>query len=90
MTTFTFTNKETYLAYRSEWKANYKNLSQEIRTLKADIRETQQAKGYAGSMQYRLLKLRDEATAMIEERKASKVEAQRQYLAAHSEELVTA
>ena len=90
MTTFTFTNKETYMAYRSNWKATYKNLSQEIRTLKADISETQRAKGYAGSMQYRLLKLRNEATAMIEERKASKVEAQRQYLAIHNEELVTA
>ena len=84
-----FTNKETYLAYRSEWKANYKNLSQEIRALKVEINETQRAKGYAGSMQYQLLKLRKQATAMIEERKESKVEAQRQYLAT-KEELVMA
>ena len=26
-----FNTKETYLAYRSEWKAKYKNLSNEIR-----------------------------------------------------------
>lgn len=30
----TFNNKETYLAYRSEWKAKYKELSQNIRDLK--------------------------------------------------------
>jgi hypothetical protein len=30
----TFTNKEEYLAYRSNWKAEYKQLSQDIRDLK--------------------------------------------------------
>jgi hypothetical protein len=30
----TFNSKETYLAYRSEWKAKYKQLSQDIRDLK--------------------------------------------------------
>ena len=29
-----FNSKETYLAYRSAWKAEYKNLSLEIRTLR--------------------------------------------------------
>lgn len=90
MTTFTFTNKETYLAYRSEWKANYKNLSQEIRSLKTEIKETQRAKGYAGSMQYALLKKRAEAKAMLGDLELSKEIAQRQYLAAHSQELVMA
>lgn len=90
MTTFTFNSKETYLAYRSNWKANYKALSQQIRELNNDIKVTQREKGYAGAMQYQKLKLRAQATAMIEERKASRVEAQRQYLAAHAEELVLA
>ena len=85
-----FNSKETYLAYRSEWKANYKTLSQEIHELRNEIKETQRAKGYAGSMQYTLIKLRAKATAMIEERKASKVEAQRQYLVAKESELVAA
>jgi hypothetical protein len=31
---FTFNSRETYLAYRSAWKADYKNLSAEIRTLR--------------------------------------------------------
>jgi hypothetical protein len=86
----TFNSKETYLAYRSNWKATYKTLGQDIRIIKNDIKETQRAKGYAGSMQYEFLKMRKKATAMIEELKLAKVEAQRQYLAAHSEELVLA
>ena len=90
MTTYTFNSKETYLAYRSNWRANYKALSQQIRETKADIKETQRAKGYAGGMQYSLLKMRARATEMIEELKGAKQEAQRQYLAAHAEELVLA
>lgn len=31
---FTFTNKKEYMAYRSNWKAEYKELSQQIRDLK--------------------------------------------------------
>lgn len=30
----TFTNKQEYLAYRSEWKARYKEVSQSIRDMK--------------------------------------------------------
>ena len=92
MTTFAFNSKETYLAYRSNWKAQYNELSQQIRELKSDIRQTQQAKEYAGSMQYELIKLRARATFMLEQRELSKQEAQRQYLAAKAEkgELVIA
>ena len=62
-----FTNKEEYLAYRSAWKADYEKLSNEIREWKHTYR-------YNG--------LRDKATAALEERKWSKVEANRQYLEA--------
>jgi hypothetical protein len=34
MKSIPFNSKETYLAYRSAWKAEYKNLSAEIRTLR--------------------------------------------------------
>ncbi len=34
MKNIAFNSKETYLAYRSAWKAEYKNLSNEIRTLR--------------------------------------------------------
>jgi 23S rRNA A2030 N6-methylase RlmJ len=81
MKTFEFNSKATYLAYRSNWTAQYNNLSNQIRELSNDIKETQRANGYAGSMQYQKLKLRAQATAMIEELKEAKMEAQRQYLA---------
>ena len=32
--TFSFTTRETYIAYRADWRAKYKALSQEIRDLK--------------------------------------------------------
>jgi hypothetical protein len=38
MTNITFNSKETYLAYRSAWKAEYKTLSMEIRTLRLAVR----------------------------------------------------
>ena len=43
MKTFTFTNKETYLAYRSEWKANYKKLTETIREYKWIAKECSRA-----------------------------------------------
>lgn len=79
-TEFTFTNKEEYLAYRFAWKAEYKELSNTIRQLKADIRKTQKERSYAGTMQYTLIKERKAARTMLEELKLSKEEAQRQYL----------
>lgn len=81
----TFNSKETYLACRSNWTAQYNALSQQIRELNNDIKVTQREKGYAGSMQYQKLKLRAQATAMIEELKEAKAEAQRQYLASKTE-----
>jgi len=38
MTNITFNSKETYLAYRSAWKVDYKKLSAEIRTLRLSDR----------------------------------------------------
>jgi hypothetical protein len=77
---FTFTNKEEYLAYRSNWKAEYKELSNTIRQIKSDIRMTQKNREYAGRMQYTLIKERKAAASMLEDLKLSKAEAQRQYL----------
>ena len=65
-----FNSKETYLAYRSEWKSEYNTLSQTIR----DNKHTW--------THYRLKK---QATAMLEELHLSKAEAQRQYLAAKAQ-----
>jgi hypothetical protein len=38
---FTFNSRETYLGYRSAWKAEYKNLSAEIRILRLADRHRQ-------------------------------------------------
>ena len=78
-----FTTKETYLVYRSEWKAEYNQLSEDIRQLKNDIKDAQHNKEYAGSMQYALIKNKLEATCMLGELKTSKEESQNQYLTAH-------
>ena len=85
MTTVKFTNKEEYLQYRKEWKAKYKILSYEIRETKKDIREVMRNREYAGGLQSSLIRQRAEATAMLEELKESKQEAQRQYLASRKE-----
>lgn len=118
---FTFTNKETYLAYRAEWKAKYAALSETIREKKWMHKEYARAcskawletKGkwpdyynkirelLASNPRYVHLEqkykndgrwiaqLKKQATEMLEELKAAKAEAQRQYLAAKAE-LVTA
>jgi hypothetical protein len=38
MTNFTFTTREEYLAYRAEWRANYKAQSQLIRDMRRDVK----------------------------------------------------
>jgi small-conductance mechanosensitive channel len=87
MKTFTFNTKATYLAYRSNWKAQYKQLSANIREQKAYIRSqsTPSSEDY-----YTLRCMKDKATASIEELKEARAEAQRQYLAAHEREMVLA
>ena len=105
---FTFTNKETYLAYRSNWKAQYKELSQQIRdykfciwfvSLKREDRITpereerfQKITAKYGNRFYYVHSLKKQATAMLEELKEAKQEAQRQYLAekAAKQELIAA
>lgn len=39
MTSLTFLNRETYLSWRTEWRAQYKNISQAIRQKKQEIKE---------------------------------------------------
>lgn len=102
----TFTNKQEYLAYRSAWRAEYKQLSQDIRDLKF-CRGFPQAKRFENPknveryreiekrlfnnpntmVEWKLAAAKDKATQMLEERKASKVEAQRQYLVGQSQQI---
>ena len=82
-----FNNKETYLMYCSNWKSEYKQLSQTLREQKQDIRNT----SMPSFTQYWNLRCnKKKATAMLEELKEAKKEAQRQYLASKEKELVMA
>lgn len=75
-----FTNKETYLAWRAAWKKAYAQLAEEIREHKRDMRDKDPMVRAGG--QWRRHAARKKAAYMIEVRKNSKIEAQRQYLAA--------
>lgn len=68
---FTFTTREEYLAYRSEWRTKYKEITQRIRSLKKEHLEEQRAGkgGYVGS---RLRQTRREAHQMMLELEAAK------------------
>lgn len=120
MNTFTFNSRESYLAYRSEWKAKYAEISETIREKKWMQKEYSRACSKARietegkwpeyynrirailaanpryvhlEQKYKndgrwIAQLKKQATEMLEELKAAKQEAQRQYLA--SRELVTA
>jgi hypothetical protein len=96
--TLTFTDRETYLAWRRQWKTEYKEISQTIRDLKfcrkTKLDEAGKARveaitkrpdlcgAYGFNLYGNLWKLQAKATEYIELRKASKVRAQEQYLAA--------
>jgi hypothetical protein len=80
MNTFTFNNRETYLAFRAAWKKEYNELSQEIRNLKATW--TAEIKsGRGGSTIYTLIRRRREATAMMQLLEEAKLESARQWTA---------
>jgi len=89
--TFTFTTREEYKAQVATWKANYAELSATIRAAKLAFKEAErqmQAKYTSATWNawydaYKTLNnLRDTARQALEDRAASKIEAQRQYLAA--------
>lgn len=69
------TTRESYIAWRAEWRAEYKALSREIRATKYQISNTFRAGDYAGRLQSQLILLRDNANAMLELREESKKQA---------------
>lgn len=76
-----FKNKEEYLAWRAAWRAEYQALSESIREQKRLRKEASDA-SIRSSAQCFCWRYRQEAAALLETRKHSKLEAQRQYLAA--------
>jgi len=85
-TTLTFTTRETYMTFRADWKAEYKQVSTDIRLTKNLIKETQRASG-STSMQiyHRLNMLRARATGMLIALIEAKKMAQQQYTEEHKE-----
>jgi len=78
-----FGDRESYLAFVSEWKAIYADLSGEIRAYKREMKPAYKGDvSYKGNAQSRRQSCRDEARAYIEVRKASKLRAGSQWEAA--------
>jgi hypothetical protein len=76
-----FTNKETYLAYRAEWKAEYKQLSASIRKAKLELKNAQREGGASWSHFRACADGKAKAREMLDELHEAKIEAQRQWLA---------
>lgn len=79
-----FNSKESYLTWRSQWKADYKALSQTIREHKNDRKydpsvSLQDNIARQAVAQWKLHVCRKKATASLEALKLAKQEAQRQY-----------
>ncbi len=83
MTTFNFTDRATYKAYRTSWKVRYAELTLEIRSTREAIKQTyREGKDErASSLQAHKAYLRRDARHMLAELAEAKQEAQRQYLA---------
>ena len=80
MNTINFNSRETYLAWRAEWKISYRANSVLIRGLKISIKNQQRTSGSANYSDYAQLR---KAVALANEllalRSESKLEAERQY-----------
>ena len=81
MSTFSFNDRASYLAYRAQWKAEYRALSDDIRQTKRYIREMYAKGRIPSNEQSERVYLALQATAMLEELKEAKLEAARQWAA---------
>lgn len=69
MTTFTFNSRETYIAYRADWRARYSVISEQIRQTKRTIVESR-SKGFTNNvsgLQSDLASERRQANALMVE-----------------------
>lgn len=98
-----FTNRESYLKAVAEWKIEYADVSEEIRKRKKSrkmyiklprpnnsTKAERMDNPLFGTMDrndYRLVTLRQHAATMMEARKESKIEADRQWKAERQKEL---
>lgn len=78
--TTNFNSRETYIAYVKAWKATYREDSEAIRKLKAEMKAAQKAGSHkAETLQSRREYMRGVQRRALEERAEMKVEAQRQW-----------
>lgn len=83
MTNFNFNDRDSYKTFVKEWKAEYKDNSELIRTIKAQIKHEQKEgdADKASSLQSKREYLRNTQRAALKLRAEAKVEAQRLWLA---------
>ncbi len=81
MNAFNFNSRETYLAWRANWKKEYKETSSLIRSTKNNIKNQHRTQGYANSIEWSTYnRAYNDACNALEILKLSKIEANRQYL----------
>lgn len=88
MNTLNFTDRASYIAWRSEWRAEYAALSTEIRSLKRQAKTGTQEE--QSSAQSKLHRKSLEATAKLKLRAKSKKLAAEQWSARRNEERAAA
>lgn len=82
----TFNSRATYLEFRAEWKAEYKQLSTDIREAKIAIKNSQRESGSTPFQVYsKLRSSHRRANEMLELLVEAKKKAQEQYLEEHKE-----
>ena len=78
---FNFIDRASYKVAIKAWAQNYRDLSQQIRDAKVELKETMRAGKDAWSAILKLGRLRIQAQEQLDWRHASKIEAHSQYLA---------
>ncbi|HET8688787.1 MAG TPA: hypothetical protein VFM18_19390 [Methanosarcina sp.] len=79
-TPFTFNSRETYLAFRKEWKEEYLKVSKEIRESKNESKNMQREGRHSYSVYAKLAANRRVANELLETLKEAKQKAQQQYM----------
>ena len=90
LNTINFTSRATYLTFVAAWKAQHAQLILDIRAAKIAIKEADRKKASPYKAYGDLYRLRQDIIASEALRAASKIEAQRQYVAEHAEDAVAA
>ena len=81
--TLNFNTRETYIAWRAEWRTEYATTSQQIREARNTIKNAQRENKWAGMWNHYSTLARSQRTAreLLALREASKIEAGKQFAA---------